>query len=314
MTSSALRIISRKSPLAMWQAGHVRRRLCSLHPGLKVDIIGISTRADRFLDSSLASMGGKGMFVKELEQALLENQADVAVHSMKDLTIELPDELSLPVILEREDPRDVFVCNRTDKLAQLPAGARVGTSSLRRKCQLRARRPDLELLDIRGNLGTRLEKLDEGRFDALLLAAAGVKRLGLQGRIRSYLSIAESLPAVGQGALGLEIRSNDTQTLSLLAPLDDPHTHICIAAERAVSKSLDGGCHAPIAAYGSLQNGHFSLSALVGRLDGTNIIRASAQGAATAAETIGAALGTELLNRGGREILAELEPADEVGG
>ena len=307
MTLSTLRIISRESPLAMWQAEHVRDRLCALHSGLKVDIIGITTQADKFLDRSLASMGGKGMFVKELEHALLENNADLAVHSMKDVTIDFPEALSLPIILEREDPRDVFVSNNFNSLDQLSAGARVGTSSLRRKCQLMSLRSDLQILDIRGNVGTRLSKLDEGEYDALILAAAGVKRLGLQERIRSYLTVIESLPAVGQGALGLEIRKDDTEVLSLLKPLDDGNTHTCVAAERALSKRVNGGCHAPIAAYATLDEDKLSMSALVGRLDGTKIIRVSSEGVAAEAKTIGDALGTQLLNKGAAEILAELD-------
>jgi len=306
MTSSALRIISRKSPLAMWQAEHVRSRLCALHPGLKVELIGITTRADTFLDSSLASMGGKGVFVKELEQALLEDAADLAVHSMKDVTIDFPDGLSLPIMLVREDPRDVLVSNSADKLAQLPVGARVGTSSLRRRCQLRALRPDLKFLDIRGNVGTRLNKLDAGQFDALILAAAGIKRLGLASRIQSCLPVMQVLPAVGQGALGLELRADDAETFSLLEPLHDANTHRCVAAERAVSRKVNGGCHAPIAAYGTLQGDQFSLSALVGRPDGTNMIRVAAEGTAEEAEALGTALGTELLDKGAGEILAEL--------
>ena len=306
MTLSVLRIISRESPLAMWQARHVREQLCARHPQLNVEIIGITTQADKFLDRSLASMGGKGMFVKELEQALLENHADLAVHSMKDVTIDLPEELDLPVILKREDVRDVFVSNDFSELGELPQGARVGTSSLRRRCQLKALRPDLDILDIRGNVGTRLRKLDEGEFDALILAAAGVKRLELLDRVRAYLPVEILMPAVGQGALGLEIRRGDEQVLSFLAALDDEETHICVAAERAFSKRLNGGCHAPVAAYAEVAGSEMSLFGLVGRLDGSELVQASVHGAMSEALQLGDTLGTELLDKGAAEILREL--------
>ncbi len=313
MTLSSLRIISRKSPLARWQAEHVRARLAALHPELQVELIGISTRADKFPQYALADMGGKAMFVKELEQALLARRADLAVHSMKDVTVALPAGLGLPVILARADARDVLVSNRFASLEALPTAAHIGTSSLRRQCQLRALRPDLQLLDIRGNVGTRLARLDEGQFDALILAAAGIKRLGLEGRIASYLSIAQSLPAIGQGALGVELRSDDEEVLSLLKPLDDPPTHACVAAERALGRAVNGGCHAPIAAYATVQGERLSLSALVGRVDGRKIIRVAGEGSVDAAEALGRALGAELLEKGAAEILAELGIADAAG-
>lgn len=311
MSRARLRIISRESPLAMWQAEHVRERLIAIYPDLKIDIIGITTQADRFLDRSLASMGGKGVFVKELEQALLEGDADLAVHSMKDVTIDFPAGLSLPIILQREDARDVFVSNQFDTLDDIPEAARIGTSSLRRRCQLQAARPDLQILDIRGNVGTRLGKLDNGQYDALILAAAGVKRLGLQDRIKSYLSESESLPAVGQGALGLEIRDDDEEVLSLLQPLNHLQTHICVAAERALSKRLNGGCHAPLAAYGTIEAQRFSMSALVGRLDGSEIIRVFAEDEVEQAEATGDRLGKELLEKGAADILADLKSDDK---
>ena len=228
MHTSKIRIISRESPLAMWQATHVREQLLVHYPTLVIEIIGIRTEADKFLNLSLEQMGGKGAFVKELEQALLDGSADLAVHSMKDVTLDLPAPLALPVIMQREDVRDVLIANAYAGLEQLPNGARVGTSSLRRQCQLRALRPDLETVDIRGNVGTRLKKLDAGNYDALVLAAAGVKRLGLQDRIKQYLETTVLLPAIGQGALGLETRGNDQALIDLISVLNHDATHTCV--------------------------------------------------------------------------------------
>lgn len=306
MALSTLRIISRQSPLAMWQANYIRACLLDLHAGLSVEILGIKTQADRFLDASLASMGGKGAFVKELEQALLSDHADLAVHSMKDVTIDLPDGLSLPVILKREDARDVFISNQYASLAELPAQARVGTSSLRRQCQIKARRPDLQLIDIRGNVDTRLQKLDAGQYDALILAAAGMKRLGFQARIRQTLAASDLLPAIGQGALGLEILSANTTVLELIKPLDDVDTHSCVAAERALSKRLNGGCHAPVAACAEIIGTELSMTALVGRLDGSEILKSSVAGPVSEAQQLGDNLGRELLAMGADAILREL--------
>ena len=306
MALSTLRIISRQSPLAMWQANYIRVCLLDLHAGLSVEILGIKTQADRFLDASLASMGGKGAFVKELEQALLSGHADLAVHSMKDVTIDLPDGLSLPVILKREDARDVFISNQYASLAELPAQARIGTSSLRRQCQIKAKRPDLQLIDIRGNVDTRLQKLDAGQYDALILAAAGMKRLGFQARIRQTLAASDLLPAIGQGALGLEILSANTTVLELIKPLDDVDTHSCVTAERALSKRLNGGCHAPVAAYAEIIGTELSMTALVGRLDGSEILKSSVAGPVSEAQQLGDNLGRELLAMGADAILREL--------
>lgn len=304
MIADKLRIISRESPLAMWQAGHVRERLCAIHPGLAVEILGVSTEADRFLDRSLDQLGGKGAFVKELEQALLEKRADLAVHSMKDVTIDLPEGLRIAAILEREDCRDAFVSLRYQTLEQLPMGAHVGTSSLRRRCQLAQLRPDLEIRDIRGNVGTRLRKLDAGEYDALILAAAGLLRLGQRDRIRGYLSVETLLPAIGQGALGLETRADDSAVLDLIRPLDHPQTHTCVLAERALSRRLNGGCHAPVAALATCAGNELSLRALVGSLDGREILRASISGPRERAEALGEAAGADLIGKGADRILS----------
>ena len=304
MIADKLRIISRESPLAMWQARHVRERLCAIHAGLKVEIIGVSTEADRFLDRSLDQLGGKGAFVKELEQALLEDRADLAVHSMKDVTIDLPEGLRLAAILEREDCRDAFVSPRHQTLGQLPQGARIGTSSLRRRCQLAQLRPDLKIMDIRGNVGTRLRKLDAGEYDALVLAAAGLLRLGLTDSIRGYLPVETLLPAIGQGALGLETRADDSAVLDLIQPLDHPQTHTCVIAERALSRRLNGGCHAPVAALATCDGNELSLRALVGSLDGREILRASISGPRDQAVALGEAVGADLIGQGAERILS----------
>jgi hydroxymethylbilane synthase len=304
MIADKLRIISRESPLAMWQARHVRERLCAIHPGLAVEILGISTEADRFLDRSLDQLGGKGAFVKELEQALLECRADLAVHSMKDVTIDLPEGLRIAAILEREDCRDAFVSLHYKTLEQLPLGARVGTSSLRRRCQLAQLRPDLEIRDIRGNVGTRLRKLDAGEYDALILAAAGLLRLGQADRIRGYLPVETLLPAIGQGALGLETRADDKAVLDLIRSLDHPQTHTCVLAERALSRWLNGGCHAPVAALATVHGEELSLRALVGSLDGREILRASISGPRERAVALGEAAGADLIGKGADRILS----------
>jgi len=294
----------------MWQAEYVRDRLIEQYPSLSVEVIGISTEADKFLNLSLDKMGGKGAFVKELEQALLNNAADIAVHSMKDVTVELPEQLALPVIMKREDVRDVLISNTYPGLEQLPAGARVGTSSLRRRCQLKALRPDLEVIDIRGNVGTRLKKLDDGKFDVLILAAAGVKRLGLQERIGAYLGVDQILPAIGQGALGVETRANDQEVIELISCLNDADTQACITAERSFNRTLNGGCHAPVAAYAELLGNSLSMRAMVGRLDGSELLHAAVAGPVEQAVTHGESLGQELLDRGAGEILRESEIGD----
>ena len=289
----------------MWQARHVRDQLQTHYPALAIEVIGIRTEADKFLNLSLDQMGGKGAFVKELEQALLNDSADLAVHSMKDVTLDLPLPLALPVIMQREDARDVLISNTYPGLEQLPAGARVGTSSLRRQCQLRALRPDLEILDIRGNVGTRLKKLDAGKYDALILAAAGIKRLGLQDQIKQFLETDVLLPAIGQGALGLETRSDDQALIEMISVLNDAVTQTCVTAERSLNRKLNGGCHAPVAAYAEAQGRELTLRALVGRVDGSELLRAAVTGPMALAESLGATLGQQLLDRGAGDILRE---------
>ena len=304
MTGSMLRIVTRESPLAIWQAQFARALLQDAQPGLNVEIITVKTVADRFQHKSLAQMGGKGMFVKELEQALLNGAADLAVHSMKDVTVDLPAGLSIPAVLQREDPRDVLISNRYSSLTGLPAGASIGTSSLRRQCQLKAAHPGLALKDIRGNVGTRLQKLDDGAYDALVLAAAGIKRLGQEDRISRYLDVKDMLPAIGQGALGIETRSDDPRVLQLVQPLNHAPTRACVVAERALSRRLYGGCHLPVAAYAQTSGGELSMTALVGYPDGSRVIRDRISGAVDLGEKLGAELGERLLQQGAQEILA----------
>ena len=306
MSAPALRIVTRKSPLALWQAELVRKRLQALYPTLAIDLIGVHTTGDKILDAPLAKIGGKGLFIKELEQRLLEGSADLAVHSMKDVTIDLPAGLAIPVILEREDPRDAFISERYGSLDSLPHGARVGTSSLRRQCQLKAHRPDLEIRDLRGNVGTRLRKLDQGEFDAIILAAAGVRRLDLHARIKGYLAPEIMLPAIGQGALGIECRAADEPVLELIQPLDHSGTHLCVVAERAVSRRLYGDCQVPIAGHAELIEGELFLRALVGRIDGSEIVHGQISGPQANAEELGRVLAEDLLARGAKTLLEEL--------
>jgi hydroxymethylbilane synthase len=307
-----LHLVTRKSPLALWQAEFVQKRLQTLHPELEIQLIGVQTTGDKILDAPLAKVGGKGLFIKELEQRLSEGAADIAVHSMKDVTVELPPGLVLAVILEREDPQDVFISEQYASLDALPSGARVGTSSLRRQCQLRAYRSDLEVWDLRGNVGTRVNKLGRGEFDAIILAAAGVKRLGLEDRIRSYLDPEIMLPAIGQGALGIECRAADRRVLELIAPLDHGATHLCVVAERALNRRLDGGCQVPIAAHAELSQGRLSLRALVGRVNGAEIIRGAISGPPDQAEQLGVALAEDLLARGAGPILEALMQEEDA--
>ena len=290
----------------MWQANFVKHALAKKHPKIEIEILGITTEADRLLESSLESLGGKGAFVKELEQALINGQADIAVHSMKDVTVNLPAELTVPVIMKREDPRDVMVSNGHKYFIDLPEAARVGTSSLRRKCQLMAMRPDLRITDIRGNIGTRLRKLDEGQFDALILAAAGIKRLGLEDRVSEYFTTQRLLPAVSQGALGIEIHRDNTAVLSLIGPLCDRETQLCVNAERALNRRLGGDCHVPIAAHAEIQDSKLILNALVGKLDGSQMIQSSNHGFMDEAESLGNKLGQLLLDMGAGSILQEV--------
>ena len=306
MSPAVLRIATRKSPLALWQAEEVARRLRAAHPGLEVELVGMTTRGDRILDTPLARVGGKGLFVKELEQGMLEGRADIAVHSMKDVPMAFPPGLGLAVILEREDPRDAFVSNEHAGLDDLPEGAVVGTSSLRRQCQLRARRPDLEVRDLRGNVNTRLSKLDDGEYDAIILAAAGLIRLGFEQRITAFIEPEQSLPAIGQGAIGIECRSDDEAVLTLLAPLDDPDTHVRVAAERAFNARLNGGCQVPIAGHAVLEGDTLHLRGLVGAVDGSRIVDGEIRGPRNEAESLGVQLAEELLGRGADALLAEL--------
>ncbi len=299
-----LRIVTRESPLALWQAQFVRARLQETHPGLSVGIRTVKTLADRFLHKSLSEMGGKGVFVKELEQALLNDEADLAVHSMKDVTVDMPAGLTIAAIMEREDPRDVFISNRYPSLREMPEDARVGTSSLRRQCQLKAAYPELSLRDIRGNVGSRLQKLDNGSYDSLILAAAGMKRLGMERRIRTFLDIAEILPAIGQGALGIETRSDDAQAERFVRPLNHAPTWLCVHAERALSRKLYGGCHLPLAGYAHISGETLFMSALVGNPDGSRIVKDTISGNAVHAEKLGNKLAEGLLLQGADEILA----------
>lgn len=304
--TDVLRIATRSSPLAIWQAEYVQQRLESLHAGLRVELVRIKTQGDKILDVPLAKIGGKGLFVKELEQAMMDGRADIAVHSMKDVPMQLPEGFALPVICEREDPRDAFVSNHHDSLAALPQGARVGTSSLRRSAQLRANRPDLEVLSLRGNVQTRLSKLDDGQFDAILLAAAGLKRLQMHERIRYEMPVEESLPAVGQGAVGIECRDGDEHTMALLAPLNDPDTWDRVVAERAMNRRLEGGCQVPIGGYAELQGDNLWLRALVASEDGSRVLRAEASAPRSAAATLGHDVAGELLDKGAGDILGEI--------
>ncbi|GAB0150262.1 hydroxymethylbilane synthase [Marichromatium gracile] len=304
--SNCIRIATRKSPLAMWQAEHTAALLKSLHPGLEVEIVGMTTKGDQLLDSPLSKVGGKGLFVKELEQGMLEGTADIAVHSMKDVPVEFPEGLHLAVIMERENPYDAFVSNNYEGLADLPEGAVVGTSSLRRECQLADRRPDLQIKPLRGNVNTRLAKLDSGQFDAIVLAAAGLIRLGFESRIRSCIDPVDSLPAIGQGAIGIECRSDDQRVHDLIAPLAHRDTTDRVLAERAMNARLNGGCQVPIGGHAVLDGDQLTLKGLVGTTDGKRILRAEASGPRAEAEAIGLRVAEDLLGQGAGEILAAL--------
>ncbi len=300
--ATTLRIATRKSELALWQANYVRARLLELHPQLQIELVKLTTQGDKILDAPLARAGGKGLFIKELEQSLLSGRTDIAVHSLKDMTVSLPEDLHIAAVCEREDPRDAFVSNQYADLSSLPAGARVGTSSLRRQCQLRAAFPELAIETLRGNVNTRLRKLDAGELDAIILAAAGLKRLGLAQRIRAYLEPEEMLPAVGQGVVCVESR-RDHALSSLLARLDHAATRHRVAAERAVNARLEGGCQVPIAAYAQIEGQSMWLRALVGYPDGHAIIRAQTHGPVDQSESLGAWVADELLARGAKDIL-----------
>jgi len=302
-------IATRESALALWQAEHVKARLQALYPDLEIQLLGMTTQGDRILDVTLNKIGGKGLFVKELETALAEGRADLAVHSLKDVPMHLPEGFALAAILQREDPRDALVSNHYASLEALPAGAVVGTSSLRRESQLRARFPHLVVKPLRGNVQTRLRKLDEGEFDAIVLAAAGLKRLGLTERIRLELSPEQSLPAVGQGALGIEIRADREDVLALLAPLNDAETAACVTAERAMSRALGGSCQVPLGGYAELQGGMLTLRAFVAEPDGSVVYAAQAQAPAAEAEQLGQQLAAQLSEQGAAAIIAQLAQA-----
>ncbi len=303
MSFRTIRIATRKSALALWQAEYVKAALELAHPGIQVSLVPMVSRGDKLLDAPLAKIGGKGLFVKELETALLEHEADIAVHSMKDVPMDFPQGLGLFCICEREDPRDAFVSNTFASLDQLPAGSVVGTSSLRRQAQLLARRPDLKIQFLRGNVNTRLAKLDAGEYDAIILAAAGLIRLGFAERIRSSLSAEDSLPAGGQGAVGIECRSADSDIHALLAPLHHPATAVRVSAERALNKRLNGGCQVPIACYAILEGDQLWLRGLVGQPDGGRLLRAELRAPAAEAESLGVQVAEALLQQGAAEIL-----------
>lgn len=303
MLEKTLKIATRQSPLALWQANYVKDRLQQLYPDLTIELVPMVTKGDVILDSPLAKIGGKGLFVKELENALLNKEADIAVHSMKDVPMQFPEGLGLAVICQREDPRDAFVSHSYRTFAELPQGAVVGTSSLRRQCQLKALHPDLDIRSLRGNVGTRLSKLDNGDYDAIILASAGLIRLGLADRIASFIDVEQSLPAAGQGAVGIECRTDDVQVQALLAPLADAETTYCVRAERAMNNHLQGGCQVPIGGYAVLQQGQLYLRALVGDIDGSRIIRAEGKSAVENAEALGVQIAEQLLAQGADKIL-----------
>ena len=301
-----LRIATRKSALALWQAEYVKGKLEELHPGLTVELVTMVSRGDKLLDAPLAKIGGKGLFVKELEHALLEGRADIAVHSMKDVPMSFPQGLGLEVICEREDPRDAFVSNTYASLDELPQGAIVGTSSLRRQCQILEHRPDLTINFLRGNVNTRLAKLDDGQYDAIILAAAGLIRLKFQNRISQFLETDISLPAGGQGAVGIECRTGDEEIIKLIRPLHHEATARCVLAERAMNKTLNGGCQVPIASYAELKGGQLQLRGLVGQPDASTILRTQQAFPTDQYEQAGVQAAEHLLEQGAGEILAAL--------
>ena len=303
---TTLRLATRESPLALWQSEHVAANLRAAHPGLTVELVPMSTRGDRILDQSLATIGGKGLFLKELEVAMREGVADAAVHSLKDVPMELDGPFALAAVLARGDPFDAFVSPRFRALDDLPHGARVGSSSLRRQAQLRARRPDLHIVDLRGNVGTRLRKLDEGHYDAIVLACAGLQRLGLESRIRQRLTAPDWLPAVAQGAIAIECRADDTATQALCAALEHAPTRRCVDAERAMNRHLHGSCQVPVAGYAVLDGDLLHLQGLVGDADSGEQVRADTHGDAGDPQALGRQVAQHLLARGADVLLARL--------
>lgn len=305
-TTRTIRIATRKSDLAMWQAKYVQAKLLEHHPHVNVELLPMSTQGDRILDTPLAKIGGKGLFIKELEIAMQNGEADIAVHSMKDVPVAFPEGFGLHAICERENPFDAFVSNHYDSIEALPLGAVIGTSSLRRQCQIRAFRTDLVIKDLRGNVNTRLAKLDEGQYDAIILASAGLIRLGMRERIKQEIDTGVSLPAVGQGAVGIECRNDDAELISLLQALNDSQTAARVLAERAMNARLEGGCQVPIGSYAVLSDDTLTLRGLVGTPDGTTILKASAEGPLADAEKIGTEVANKLLEQGAKEILDAL--------
>ena len=305
---SKLVIASRESALAMWQAKHIQQSLQALYPNCDIEILGMTTTGDQILDAPLAQIGGKGLFIKELETALLDGRADLAVHSMKDVPMNLPDEFLLAAVSKREDARDAFVSNRYQKIEDLPAGSIVGTSSLRRQSQLKARFPHLKVETLRGNLQTRLRKLGEGQYDGIILAAAGLIRLQLGDRIRQLISTDDSIPAVGQGALGIEINAQRQDLLEVLAPLNDATTHACVAAERAFSRALAGSCTVPLGAYANSADAQtIHIQGFVAALDGSTVLKNQLVGQLSQAEQLGASLAQALIAQGAREVLNDYQ-------
>ena len=309
-STKTVRIATRKSALAMWQAEYVKAQLEHFHPDIQVELMPMTTKGDIILDTPLAKVGGKGLFVKELEVAMLEDRADIAVHSMKDVPVDFPEGLGLEVICVREDPRDAFISNTIACFNDLPQGAIVGTSSLRRQCQIKALRPDLDIRDLRGNVNTRLRKLDEGQYDAIILAAAGMLRLEMPERIAEYIAPEIMLPANGQGAVGIECRTDDERIKALLAPLEHRETRIRVLAERAMNKALEGGCQVPIGSFALIKDGsngeEIHLRGLVGAVDGSKIIHSEIHGLVEEAEALGNALAQDLLAQGADEILQQV--------
>jgi hydroxymethylbilane synthase len=301
-----IRIATRKSMLALTQSTWIKEQIENKHPGVAVELVKIVTKGDKITDVPLAKIGGKGLFVKEIEEALLRGEADLAVHSMKDVPAELPENLYLGVVPKRENPRDAFVSHKCTTMAELPQGARVGTSSLRRRAQLAYLRPDLEIVDLRGNVETRLRKLDEGEFDAVILATAGLNRLGLSDRITAHFSPEEMLPAVAQGALGLELRRDDSEVYDLLSFLHDEDTAVAVEAERAFLKRLEGGCQVPLGAFAELRQNELTVTGLIAAVDGSELLRRSFTGSPREAAALGVRLAEALLAMGGQKILAEV--------
>jgi hydroxymethylbilane synthase len=306
LSDTTIRIATRQSPLALWQAEHVASRLKAAFPDIQTELVKMVTRGDKILDAPLAKIGGKGLFVKELEQGMLDGIADIAVHSMKDVPMEFPEGLHLAVVLEREDPSDALVSHRYASLKELPDNARIGTSSLRRQCQIKRQFPRAEILSLRGNVNTRLAKLDAGEFDAIILASAGLKRLNLTDRITQRIPYLESLPAIGQGAIGIECRTGDERILRYLSALHHEPTHIRLQAERALNQALNGGCQVPIAGFAELIDQKIHLKGLVGHPDGSVLY--SAEGVADFSEAIslGQAIAQNLIEQGADKILAEI--------